>query len=273
MINEGIHFYPDPVVPWSYTNVALNKPAAASSVETSSFPASYAVDGSASTRWSSLRTDPQWLQVDLGATYDINRVVLNWEAAYGKSFQIQVSPDGSNWTAIYSTTAGAGGIQDITNLTGSGRYVRIYGTERGTQYGYSLYDFQVYGTPTNLAFNKPATASSVETSSFPASYAVDGNSNTRWSSLRTDNQWIYVDLGSTKSVQRVKLNWEAAYGKGYKIQVSSDAVNWTDAFTTTSGDGGTDDITFTPVNTRYVRMLGTLRGTSYGYSLWDFEVY
>ncbi|RTE11086.1 family 20 glycosylhydrolase [Paenibacillus whitsoniae] len=276
MTNEGIHYYPDPVVPWSSSlgaNIALNKPVTASSTETSSFPAAYAVDSSSNTRWSSLRTDPQWLQVDLGATYTINRVVLNWEAAYGKSFQIQVSPDASNWTTIYSTTTGTGGIQDLTGLSGSGRYIRMYGTARGTQYGYSLYDFQVYGVLTSLSLNQPVTASSVETSAFPAAYAVDGNSSTRWSSLRTDSEWIYVDLGSSKSVKQVKLNWEAAYGKAYKIQVSNDAVNWTDVFTTTTGDGGMDDISFTPVSARYVRMVGSLRGTAYGYSLWDFEVY
>jgi hypothetical protein len=71
---------------------------------------------------------------------------------------------------------------------------------------------------TNLALNKPVTSSSVETSAFPAIYAVDGNSSTRWSSLHTNSEWIYVDLGSSKSVKQVKLNWEGAYGKGYKIQ-------------------------------------------------------
>jgi hypothetical protein len=29
-------------------------------------------------------------------------------------------------------------------VSGSGRYIRMYGTARGTRYGYSLYEFQVY---------------------------------------------------------------------------------------------------------------------------------
>jgi beta-glucosidase len=71
--------------------------------------------------------------------------VLNWEAAYGKAFQIQRSDDGSNWTTVYSTSSGTGGVQDV-GVSGSGRYVRMYGTQRGTQYGYSLWEFQVYGS-------------------------------------------------------------------------------------------------------------------------------
>ncbi|WP_317618390.1 discoidin domain-containing protein [Paenibacillus sp. PL91] len=129
-------------------------------------------------------------------------------------------------------------------------------------------------TGTNLALGKTTVASSIEGAGFEASKATDGNSSTRWASIEgSNNQWIYVDLGTTQSVNRVKLNWEAAYGKGYKIQVSNDATTWTDAFTTTTGNGAIDDITFTAKNGRYVRVLGTARGTAYGYSLFDFEVY
>ena len=125
------------------TNVALNRPATASSLENSSFPASNAVDGNTGTRWSSAFSDPQWLEVDLGSTQSICQVTLNWEAAYATAFQIQTSTDNSTWTSIYSTTTGTGGTQTLS-VTGSGRYIRMYGTARATQYGYSIYEFQVY---------------------------------------------------------------------------------------------------------------------------------
>src|SRR5690606_1423473 len=66
--------------------------------------------------------------------------------AYGSSYQIQVSPNASTWTTIYNTTTGNGGIDDLTGLSGTGRYVRMYGTQRGTQWGYSLWEFEVFGT-------------------------------------------------------------------------------------------------------------------------------
>ncbi len=129
------------------------------------------------------------------------------------------------------------------------------------------------GSSTNLALNRPVVASSVEAAGFLAAYAVDGNLGTRWSSAHTDNEWIYVDLGSTFTISRVLLNWESAYGKGYNIQTSNDAVNWTTIFTTTSGNGGIDDLIGLAGSGRYVRMLGTNRATHYGYSLWELEVY
>src|SRR5205807_1773587 len=107
------------------TNLALNKPAVASSLEDPSLPASQAVDGNSSTRWSSGYSDPQWIYVDLGAQHTINEVKLNWEAAYATAYQIQVSNDATNWTTIYSTTTGPGGQEDLTNLNGTGRYVRM----------------------------------------------------------------------------------------------------------------------------------------------------
>ncbi|MEV7970750.1 DUF1996 domain-containing protein [Sphaerisporangium sp. NPDC088356] len=125
--------------------LSQGRPATASSVEAGGTPAGAAFDGLATTRWASAYSDPQWLQVDLGATATVSQVVLNWEGAYGKAFKIQTSANGTTWTDIYSTTTGTGGNQTL-NVSGSGRYVRMYGTARGTGYGYSLWEFKVYGT-------------------------------------------------------------------------------------------------------------------------------
>ena len=128
-------------------DLAQNKPTTASSAQSGgNYAANLATDGNPNTRWSSDPSDPQWLQVDLGATHTINEVKLAWEAAYGQAFQIQTSNDGTTWTTVYSTTTGSGGTQDLTGLSGSGRYVRMYGTVRGTGYGYSLWSFEVYGS-------------------------------------------------------------------------------------------------------------------------------
>src|SRR5688572_10450362 len=128
-------------------NIAQGKPTTVSSVESSSYPGSNAVDGNTGTRWASVSfSDPQWIYVDLQATYNISRVRLNWEAAYATAYQVQVSANASTWTTIYSTTTGNGAIDDLTGLSGTGRYVRIYGTQRGSQWGYSLYEFEVFGT-------------------------------------------------------------------------------------------------------------------------------
>jgi fibronectin type 3 domain-containing protein len=131
----------------SGTNLALNKPATASTVEATGEEAVKAVDGNSGTRWASLSADPQWIYVDLQATYNVTEVKLNWETACGKDYLIQVSPDASTWTTIKTVTGNTtGGVKDYTGLSGSGRYVRMYGTARATGFGYSLFDFEVYGS-------------------------------------------------------------------------------------------------------------------------------
>ena len=261
------------------TLLSQGRPATASSLENASFPASAAVDGNTSTRWSSAFSDPQWLQVDLGSVSAISQVVLDWETAYATAFQIQTSTDGTSWTSIYSTTTGTGGTQTL-NVTGTGRYVRMYGTARATQWGYSLWEFQVYGTAgtsgscntTDAALNHPATASSLENASFPASAAVDGNTGTRWSSAFSDPQWLEVDLGASQTVCEITLDWEAAYATAFQIQTSPDGTTWTSIYSTTTGTGGNQTLSVTGTG-RYVRMYGTARATPYGYSLWEFGVY
>src|SRR5204863_428848 len=121
-------------------------------------PASAAVDGNTGTRWSSAAADPQWLKVDLGSSATISQVVLNWETAYGTAFQIQVSADDATWTTVYTTTTGTGGTQTLT-VSGKGRYVRFYGTARATGYGYSLWEFQVFGS-VDASGDKPPLLSS-----------------------------------------------------------------------------------------------------------------
>ncbi|WP_236029860.1 ThuA domain-containing protein [Paractinoplanes lichenicola] len=117
----------------------------ASSVEPGSlYLAANATDGDPATRWGSAYSDPQWLRLDLGRSQPINRVKLTWEAAYARSYQIQTSPNGRTWTTVYATTTGNGGVDDIP-LTATGRFVRVLGTQRATQWGYSLYDVNVFG--------------------------------------------------------------------------------------------------------------------------------
>ncbi|WP_260605208.1 discoidin domain-containing protein [Streptomyces sp. WAC01280] len=129
------------------TPVSAGKPATASSVESAGFGAGLAVDGDAGTRWASQEdVDPQWIRIDLGARHTLSRVKLDWEAAYGTAYRIQTSDDGTEWTDIHATSAGDGGVDDLT-VSGTGRYVRMYGTARGTPYGYSLHEFAVYGSP------------------------------------------------------------------------------------------------------------------------------
>jgi beta-glucanase (GH16 family) len=162
-------------------NLALHKVTAVSSVENSGLAGTNAVDGDTGTRWSSAFSDPQWIYVDLQATFNINRVKLYWEAAYATSYQVQVSSNAVDWTTIYNTTTGAGGTVDLTGLSGTGRYVRMYGTARQTVYGYSLYELEVYGTvptPTGLAATAGSQQVSLSWSAVPGASSYNVKSST-----------------------------------------------------------------------------------------------
>ena len=129
---------------------------------------------------------------------------------------------------------------------------------------------------TNLARGRTVTASSYQPTGgngpqLPA-YAVDGDHGTRWASEWVDTAWVQVDLGSVQSFDHVQLAWEAAYATAYTVQTSTDGSTWTTIHSTSAGDGGFDGLNVNGSG-RYVRVDGTARATTYGYSLYEFGVY
>ncbi len=163
------------------TLLSQGKPATASTSEGAGTPASAAVDGDANTRWSSVWADNQWLQVDLGATASIEQVVLQWEAAYATGYRIEVSANGQQWNPIYTTAAGRGGTETL-NVSGSGRYVRIFATTRANGYGVSLFEFKVFGTPGDSG---PAPGT--------GTVRIAGSQG-NWQLLVNDNPWVVKGL-------------------------------------------------------------------------------
>ncbi len=120
---------------------------------------------------------------------------------------------------------------------------------------------------------KKAYASSVQNDQHLAGYVFDENMSTRWSSEYSDPQWIMIDLNEVQKVGGVILKWEAAYARSYDIRVSTDSLEWTTVYSTTSGNGSIDKISFDQVDARYITVYCTERATIYGYSLFEIEVH
>ncbi|WP_375417155.1 discoidin domain-containing protein [uncultured Hymenobacter sp.] len=365
------------------SNLALNRPGTASST-LGDQGASRAFDADLGSKWESVHANAtDWIYVDLGNTYEVNRVKILWESAFAKDYDIKFSADKTNWTPIKSITGNTTTTNDITGLSGKARYVGIFClTKQLPAYGYSIYNVEVYGsggttanaapavsitapaanasftapatvnmtanasdtdgtvskvefyqgaillgtdasapysfswtnvaagtysitakatdnggltttsaavavtvgtTPPSstgdLARGKPATASSTRNGNV-AGFAVDGDpANTRWESAITgtaavdDNQWLYVDLGATYNINEVKITWENALGKDYRVEVSFDATTWTSLREVTGNTARENDLTGLRGSGRYVRVLGLTRGTGYGYSIYQLEVY
>jgi len=123
--------------------LAVGKPAKASSSHPANGSPQAAFDGDDNTRWSSEFSDPQWIAIDLGKEEPVSRVVIKWEAAYAKSYSLETSIDGQQWTQVFKTDVGKGGDEEIKLPTTNARYVRMTGTQRATKYGYSIYEFKI----------------------------------------------------------------------------------------------------------------------------------
>jgi F5/8 type C domain-containing protein/cell wall-active antibiotic response 4TMS protein YvqF len=122
----------------------------------------HAVDGNDRTRWGSAFRDQQWLMVDLGASVPLSKVRLNWENAFAKDYELQVSNDGLFWNTVRRVTGSDGGLEEQA-VGQTARYVRVLGLRRATSYGISLYELQVFDSDGELiSQGKHATASSVE---------------------------------------------------------------------------------------------------------------
>src|SRR5258706_1951271 len=303
--------------PISVVNVALGKTVTFTSGVQIGNEAYKLVDGNVTTRWAA-SVWPQWVQVDLGAIYLINKTEVMPYMNRAYQYLVEVSTDGSSYTTVVDRTTNTTGGATLTDLFFpiNAQYVRLTVTgASGYAGGFaSMYEFRVFtgntvppptatytpsNTPTStrtgrstitpgqsqaptntplgcasttsMALNRPATASSVGGGS-TAAMAVDGFGGTRWESAWSDPQWLQLDFGSSATFCRVVLNWEAAYGKSYEIQTSDDATTWTSIYSTTTGNGGLDDLALFGSG-RYLRMYGTVRGTTFGYSLWEFQVY
>ena len=285
-------------------NIAYGRTATASSQESSSYSASKAVDANGTTRWASSYADNQNLIIDLWETKSVSSVKIAWEVAYASQYQIQVSNDNSTWTTVYENYSGKGGTETINFSAVNARYVKLYCIKRATSYGFSVYEFEVYGSSSgnsssgstgstgnsgsssntgssgsastsneNIAYMKSVTVSSTESSDHAGSYAVDANGNTRWSSSYADNQNFIVDLGSQKTVSSFKIAWEAAYASQYQIQVSNDNSTWTTVYENYNATGGTQTINISATSARYVKIYCIRRATQYGFSIYEFEVY
>lgn len=204
-------------------------------------------------------------------------VKLSWTPTPGAtSYSVKRSlANGGPYTTV-ATNLSATTYTD-TGLTNGTTYYHVVTALNAL--GESFNSNETRTTPhTNIAVWQQAYASSKENADTRPYKAFDGQINTlgaittRWSSLFSDPQSIYVDLQTVYPINHVILNWDT-HATDYDIQVSLDASTWTTVYSTTTGDGGIDDISFAPNNARYVRMYGRQRGTTSGYSLKEFEIY
>jgi F5/8 type C domain/Right handed beta helix region len=259
-------------------DLALGKTATASSYSSPN-TVGLAVDGDPTTRWAQGLglPDPSWLEVDLGARYDLNEVVTSFEKTSGYKYKVETSLDGSTWTTLEDhtgTATTASTNYSIAAHPSGARYVRVTVTGSSGNGG-SIYELQVYGR-TDLALGAAVSVSSFSTPNV-AALATDGNLTTRWAQGLTlpDPSWITVDLGSTMSIASVIATFELTSGYKYRIEYSTDNSTWSlfddRTASSTTQSANTSTVT-TPVSARYVR-LTVVNSSGNGGSLYEIQVH
>lgn len=243
---------------WANPSVKVD----ASSIENNLFLPQFAFDGNIQTRWSSQFSDPQWLKIDLGEPKDIVGLVLNWEAAYAKSYDILLSQDEKRWAKVYSTTEGDGLIDDIYFGKRKTRYIKIFCTEKATQWGYSLWELRLKGLDEELILN----ASSSDGTNI-AENAMDGDNETIWHSGKTDIAWLEIDTKKENNLGGIFIDWGEDYATSYRIEVAADRKIWKSVYEHTDAIGGLDKINVNILRKRYIRIIGEGKNMDNGYSI------
>ncbi|WP_183086330.1 discoidin domain-containing protein [Mycetocola tolaasinivorans] len=289
------------------TLVSRGAKASASSVQNPDFPAKNVTDGIGAgpngTRWSSNNADNEWISIDLGATYIIDALGIDWEGAYATKYTIDTSVNGWTWTPYASGSKQNANRDEIKGDTSPrARFVRLTAQERlQPTYGVSIWEFEVYGHDREeiaeqhaegkgpgglLSYQKPGKASSSQDDPQCPGCTVDKmfdmDLSSRWSVAEkdwSDNAWVQVDLGKTAEINQIALRWENAYAKGYDIEIAdSENGPWNLVYRTIGGQGGKEVINIDPTEGRFVRVTMNDRpivwaGQKFGYSIYEFRVY
>lgn len=183
----------------------------------------------------------------------------------------------NNKIKVVNATANdlSGAIAKATIFDLNGKEIPSYGQTKKVNVTSSniAEAFTLNFNPSNLAFGKKVTASSITSPARDASLIVDGGAGSRWESEYSDSQWICLDLGKKEKIDKVVLKWEVACAKEYELQVSNDGKKWKSVHTEKNGKGETEVIELPSLKARYVRVACSKRATSFGYSLYEMEVY
>lgn len=235
--------------------------------------------------------DPQTWSMDLGRSYEIDKVVLYWENAAAKKYKIYVSENKTDWMEVASEEAGEKGRFKYDFAPTNARYVKIKLEERTMEiYGYCMYEWQIFTVGSveekempNLAENATAVASSDDGEN-SAEKAIDGDEGTMWRTeyiqdlTVTDEEKadenITLSWNSPQTFDTVKVKWGGGYMKGYKLQTSDDGETWTDMYEVTSGIASEyRNIRLKEaVTTSHLRLQGITFG-AYCFEIYEIQVY
>lgn len=211
------------------------------------YPPELAMDGNINTRWSSSPSDPQWLKIDLEKTVEIAGLIIYWEAAFGKKYNVQLSPDDKTWKTVYETSEGDGNSDEIFFEKQTARFIKISGIERGTSWGYSIFEVKLLEGD----FAPVVTASSSNTD---AKKILDGNLSSVWTASDGKKQDIIIDFKKTRKFGGIFIHWNNVPINNRKVSVSGDKQKWEQVYASAREVSDTDYIYMANPLGRYIKI-------------------
>lgn len=263
----------------SLTQILSEVPLSANNIKASSFLPGFAplnaIDGNEATSWRSEPDESQYIVYNMETPNTlVDKITIDWGSDYAKEYIVQYSMDNINWTDGHLQWNGSGGKVAIDLPYVQANHIRILMLSSNNKNGYEIKNLSI-NNYVNLALRK-ASSSSGNDAGRVASYANDGDGDTRWSGPKVDNAWWMVDLGKKAKVRTIRISWEGSYSTSFKIQTSDNGSTWTDVNTFTNNKPGVQILNFPEgsIDTRYIRLQSISRVDSrYGISMYEFEAF
>jgi hypothetical protein len=219
-----------------------------SGVQEPAFPGSHAIDGNTGTRWSSPAEDPQWIQVDMGASGTLCGLTILWETAYTKEYEIKTSPDGQLWETVYRTDLGDGRTDIVAFKPTVCRFFKIIGYKRGTGWGHSIWEIDAHGPADRQVARAPAAKGS------DAALAIDGRPETAWTAPIGGAMQFEIDLQKPRGFGGVRIDWGTNHATEATLETSQNGASWKPVASLTRGTGKFDLLLHASTEARYVRL-------------------
>lgn len=230
------------------------------------FEPANAMDGDLSTRWSSGFNDVEWWQVRLDEPSMVGGVIIHWETAFAEKFRVQLSDDGEEWVTRFEETEGDGNMDIVFFEPTSARYLRIEGFQRGTGWGYSIWEVEILKGEEN-----PVVTASGAREGADAAKALDGDKTTQWHSAASGEQVLTVELPRFFELGGLELLWGDDHAVHYRVEARENA-GWKTLVEEQSGNGATDYLYFPAIKTDAFRIVCLEdSGNGAGYALREIK--
>lgn len=224
-----------------------------------------AVDGKATTRWSSDFADDQWWQVEFKKSQRIGGMNIQWETAFAEKYTVKVSNDGENWTTVYNVEEGDGRTDLLFFEPVEARFLRIHCIQRGTGWGNSIWEIFFF-----LGDHTPRLSASSTSENSSPSFAMDGRHDRAWVSGADGEPSLTVELPEVMSLGGIVLKWLENFAVEYDVQFSENGESWTTLVSEQNGNGGFDYHYFPASDARFARMV-CRRSSGAGFALAGIE--